>query len=234
MQRQWAKFWFLLVPILLVGLPLFWAQSRRSPRNSNAWLLLSRPAFGTRTNAQGVCRTVAFSASNVGPRTLDFKLGWFECRAGVVPVFATSHLVGANIPLARGATTNLMWDLARGPSSDGDLLCCCEIRWLAHKSMKRRFGEALEDWTDVLGVRWPCPWRNERRVGGEVFSSNVEVADYFRIVHGLTRRKWLERNVPPPPAGTYRYINPYRVRLPTADEQLESEAKCAFVDFVSQ
>jgi hypothetical protein len=141
--------------------------------------------------------------------------------------------VGANIPLASGATTNLTWDLAREPSSDGDLLCCCEIRWLAPKSMKARFGEALEDWIDLLGVRWPCPWRNERRLGGEVFASNVAVADYFRIVHGLTRSNRLERNVASPPAIVYGYM-PYRVKLPTADEQLESEAKCAFVDFMSQ
>src|SRR5438046_10399181 len=113
MKRLRAKPWFLFVPMPLIALALLWAQSRRLPRNGNDWLLLSAPVFGARTNAQGVCRTVTFSASNVGPRTLDFKIQWVECRAEANPVPAPNRLMGINTPLPYGATTSLTVELPR-------------------------------------------------------------------------------------------------------------------------
>ena len=107
MKRLRAKPWFLLVSMPLIALTLWWARSRWSPRNGNDWLLLSTPVFGAHTNAQGVCRTVTFSASNVGPRTLDFQVRWFECRAGAGPVLATNHLMD---PAARHSVVRVSWN----------------------------------------------------------------------------------------------------------------------------
>ena len=236
MKRLRAKPWFLLVvSIPLIALTLLWAQSRRSPRNGNDWLLLSTPVFGARTNVQGVCRTVTFSASNVGPRTLDFRVRWFECRAGAGPVLATNHLMGVNTPLSRGATTSLTWDLPRAPSPDRDFLCCCEIYWWGRESLLGRLGRALDGWIDMFVSGWSPPWRNEVPVYGDVFASNARVADYFRLVHGLTRSKWLEEVAQLRLASTNLAGRSYFVgRFPTAQEEVESEARRAFSSFCMQ
>jgi len=233
MKRLRAKPWFLLVSMPLIALTLLWARSRWSPRNGNDWLLLSAPVFGARTNAQGVCRTVTFSASNVGPRTLDFKIQWFECRAGANPVPATNRLMGINTPLSFGATTSLTWDLPRVASPDGDMLCCCEILWRGRESILGRFGRALDRSIDTFVSGWSAPWRNEVPVYGDVFASNVRVADYFRLVHSLTRRKWMEEVAQLRSASTNlaeRYVG----RFPTAEEEFESEARRAFSSFCMQ
>ena len=82
---------------------------------------------------------------------------------------------------------------------------------------------------------WSPPWRNVTLAHGDVFASNARVADYFRLVHGLTRSKWLEEVAQLRLASTNLAGRSYFVgRFPTAQEEVESEARRAFSSFCMQ
>jgi hypothetical protein len=214
--------------LLVVGITLFWRQRHWSRHNGNVWLALSTPVFATIPNLNFVCHSVSFSVTNMGPRTLDFQLRWFECKSGLRSVLVTNHLMGLSIPLSPGAATNLTWDLTSELSLDKELRCCCQISWCGHMSTQGRIKGTLDRWIDKFVMGWSSPWGEETLVSGEAFTSNVEVVDYFRMVHGLTRTKWLEES-------SLARTNQPRVysltRLPTADERIEREARLAFGAF---
>jgi hypothetical protein len=70
---------------------------------------------------------------------------------------------------------------------------------------------------------------------GMVFAANVEVADYFRRMYGLTRTQWLEDLAQMESARTQATAPlQYEMRSgrrPTADETVTDCAREAFVDF---
>jgi hypothetical protein len=215
----------LLVCTLLVATTLLWRQRHWSPPNGNVWLALSTPFFSTITNGQSVRRTISFFATNVGPRTLDFQVRWFECNAGLSPILATNHLIGATVPLLPRAMTSLTWDLPNEPFLDRDLCCCCHIWWWGHMSIPGRIKGTLDRWIDKFVTGWSSPWEEETLVSGQAFTSNVGVVDYFRIVHGLTCRKWLQEVRS---ASTNRAEGFFRASWPTTEEKIEQEARLAF------
>jgi len=65
---------------------------------------------------------------------------------------------------------------------------------------------------------------------GTTFAANIGVADYFRLMHGLTRQQWLKdrARTQSTPTGATGFRP---ARGPTADERLESEAQSAFAEF---
>jgi hypothetical protein len=72
--------------------------------------------------------------------------------------------------------------------------------------------------------------RTPHLASAEVFAANIGVADYFRLMHGLTRQQWLKdcARTQATPAGDAGFR---LARGPTADEMLEFEAKFAITEF---
>jgi len=76
-----TKYRLVLVSAVAIGLVFVWVVSGRRARCGEDWLLVPTPAFGSRTNAGASTPNVTFRVSNVGPRSVDFRVSWFECRA---------------------------------------------------------------------------------------------------------------------------------------------------------
>ena len=85
--------------------------------------------------------------------------------------------------------------------------------------------------------RWADP-QSKPRARGTVFASNVEVAEYFRLVHGFTRSAWLEELARYEEAkaqqvtqGQY-FVQRYGyAHAPNAEESMKFRAKSAFVSY---
>ena len=201
MKRLRVRYW-LLASITGIGLILLWPHPDRPPVAGKNWLSVSTPTFGTRTNADGICATVFFTVSNVGPRRLDFGIAWYECRAkSNLSVLATSvqtHTNGGGyvygmfgagppIPLSPGRTFIVTRDLSRGASANEALLFCCEIGWIGHepKVSGQRFDDFMIWTLNIFNIDWKRRWLVKPSTIGAVFISNVEVADYFQFVYGV-------------------------------------------------
>ena len=175
-----------------------------------------------------------FCVSNVGPRAVDFHVRWFECRSKRDrSLLATNQLAEVCIRLASGRTTNLTMDLGLTTTPPEDRLTCCKGLWFERESgFGRRATRFMDDslaWLlNILGLYWTP--RTSHLANSCVFAANIGVADYFRLMHGLTRQQWLKdrAQTQSTPSGGIRY-GPGRG--PTAEERLEDEAQSAFAEF---
>jgi hypothetical protein len=183
-----------LVLVCVVGtvLVFVWVASQPSKLSGKDWLLVSRPALvrGTHTAES----KVTFRVSNVGPRSVDFRVSWFECRAKTdrTPL-ATNQLDSVEIPLGPGESTNLAMDVSLGGVPVADCWCCYKIYWFQRAAPVRKgFSRLWGRWFGLFGVKSEPPWGPERLLNGSVIASNVEAADYFGWMYGWTRQTWLE------------------------------------------
>jgi hypothetical protein len=233
-----TKYWLVLVSAVAIGLLFVWVTTHGRATYSKDWLLVSTPTLGIRTNAGATTSTVTFRAWNVGPRSIDFQVCWFECRAKTDrTLLATNQLKLVNIPLGPGASTNLTVDVSLGAVPVEDFLCCCKLNWFQQESPWR--GHATEfgrRWFELFEAYWEEPsGPSQHLTNGTVFVANVEVADYFRWMHGFTRTQWLEdiarqQSAPAPTQGSGGEVLRYG-RGPTADEMLELQARSVFAEF---
>jgi len=238
MKRVRTRYWLVLVSAVAIGLVLLWAEAHRQVPYGKDWLLVSTPTVGSRTNAGAATPAVTFCVSNVGPRSVDFQVWWFECRARKDrTLLATNRLRLVSIPLPPGKSTNLTMDVSLVAAPVEDCLCCCQVLWFERELAWRRAARTLDrpmTWLlNIFDLSWP-PWQPQHLTNGSAFAANVEVADYFRWMHGFTRTQWLEdlarlQSARTQATGGVRV--PYAARLPTAVERLEIEARGAFVEF---
>jgi hypothetical protein len=85
---------------------------------------------------------------------------------------------------------------------------------------------------ELFNSQWVPPWesRSKPLAAGAVFTSNVGVAEYFRLVYGLTRSKWLE-DVARLELARTQAVTLRIGRTPTAQELVEFNARQAFAAF---
>ena len=87
-----------------------------------------------------------------------------------------------------------------------------------------------------FGLRWADHWPPQHLRHGSAFGANIAVADYFRLMHDLTRRQWVEDLARIESART-QAISGIRARYsmagrgPTADEMYGWQAQQAFDEF---
>ncbi len=236
-----TKLWFVLASAIAIGLVLVWAGASWSARYGYDWLRVSTPTIVSRTNAGAATAAVTFRVSNVGPRRVDFRVWWFECRAKTdQTLLATNRLKLVNIPLSPGKSTNLTIELSPVATAVEDSLCCCQVNWYEspHESAWRRAARTvygpITSALDLSDRSWP-PWPPQRYAMGSAFAANVEVADYFRRMYGLTRTQWLE-DLAQLESSRTQATSPRRVAFalrapPTVDEVATRDAREAFIQF---
>ena len=97
----------------------------------------------------------------------------------------------------------------------------------------------------VLNSQWVPPWvsgGSKPRAQGQAFTSNTDVADYFRLVYGWTRESWLEETARLEAARTnagstqgFAFRRPYAASTPPTSEELaKAEARGAFALYCQQ
>jgi len=226
------KYWLGLTGIVAFVVVFIWAAAGGPSARGKHWLRVSTPVVSSFTNSGVVTGTVAFSVSNVGHKAVDFQIRWFECKADGSGAFLDeSPPWSAWIPLSAGKSTNLTIPVSLGSVPVENCLCCSMIWWMERRATWRDLRDRAASWSlGLLDISW-LPWEREHLSDGYAFAANIDVADYFRRMHGLTREKWLEdlartRTVPAR-NGSKRYP----ARWPTVEEMLELEARSAFVDF---
>jgi hypothetical protein len=232
-----SKYWIVLVPALAIGLVLVREQAHRPKPSVREWILLSTPTVGSRTNFEAATPVVTFRVSNVGPRSVDFQVWWFECRTkrdGFL--LATNRLKHVSTPLAPGQSTSLTMDVSLAATPVEDCLCCYQVQWFQREAPVRRAVDSVGRWWfDLFALDWKSPWRPERLMQGTTFAANLEVADYFRQMYGFTRAQWLEDLARMESARTQATGPPqYALRkpwAPTADETTTNDARSAFIEF---
>lgn len=181
---------------------------------------------------------LTFRVSNVGPRSVDFEVFWFECRAKRDgSLLATNRLKSVTTPLAPGKSASLTMDVSLVAAPVEDCLCCYQVNWLLREPPVRRGADWLGRWWfDLFDVNWHPPWGSEHLMNGTAFAANLEVADYFRRMYGFTRTQWLEdlarmQSARTQAAGPDRYGCALGMQAPTADETVTNDAREAFIDF---
>ena len=206
MKRFRTLYWLLgcLAVSCLALLGFLWGST---PAGKKDWLSVSTPIFGARTKADGVGSTVSFTVTNVGPRTLDFGIRWYECRASSDHrVLATSfrpnspkdrgYLYGISgdgslMPLSPGRTCVVTRDLSSDTSANEVRLFCSEISWVGREP--KLSGQKVDDYMtwalNIFDVTWTRRWPIKALTMGSVFTSNVEIADYFRVVYDIDVNK---------------------------------------------
>jgi hypothetical protein len=223
--------YFVLVPGVGVGVVLAWAAWQPGI-SDNDWLRISKPAWASGTDAGASTEKVIFCVSNVGARSLDFRVAWFECRAkNDRGILATNPLNWVRVPLRPGESTNLTADISLGAVPVRDIWWCCQVEWMERESPIRAGASRL--WRGcfyALGLFWEPPWPMQRFAYGTAFASNVEVDDYFHSMYGFVDRSfdWAVRRVPK--------VLPMRdgPHIPTREEVLEREAGVAFLSFLRE
>jgi len=238
MKRPPTRTWVLLASVLMAGWVLLLAWSLRSRPAAKQWLALSRPVFGSRTNAGVVTPVVRFCVSNVGPRPVDCQVWWFECRArGDRSLLATNQLEFVRIPLSRGGSTNLTIEVRATAALNEGRLCCYQVIYFERVSGLPRVLAGLDrfmSWYfDIFELTWRPRWTPLNLRNGCAFASNVSVADYFRLMHGFTRSQWLEELARMQSART-RATSGVEIRYawaPTAEERYANEAWLAFAEY---
>jgi hypothetical protein len=239
MKRVRTKIWFVLAAVVAIGLVLVWAEVRRPTASGQEWILLSAPTVGSRTNSGVATPMVTFRVSNVGPRSVDFHVHWFECRAkGDRTLLATNQLESVQIPLWPGESTNLTMGISLAGVPVEACLCCYEVCWFQREAPMRHAVDSLGQWWyDLFGATWHGTWLSEHLMNGTAFAANVEVADYFRRMYGFTRTQWLEdradlaRRQSARTQATFAFQTaPRRGWAPTADENATSAARSTFED----
>jgi hypothetical protein len=185
---------------LLIGLGLVAVQALRSTRGGRDWLWVSKPVFFYCTNAERVQPIIWFVVSKTGPSSIGFFVAWSECRthsdlSRVRAKLARPGKASRAIPLGAGSATNVVLNVDEH-ATNAELLFCCQVSWVEGESSLRRWGRQLDKpmyWLGaVLGFNWSSPWQQKSFASGDVFTSNLDVADYFSRVYGFTRKRWLE------------------------------------------
>src|SRR5436309_12529201 len=117
MTRARVRSLCLLAFVLVTGLVLLWTRPWRTMPGPKQWLLVSAPVFETRITSTGLVRTFCFTLTNIGPRTIEPKLFWFECRARTgLSVIAVEYNPQALAPLPSRAVSRVTQDLPQGIS----------------------------------------------------------------------------------------------------------------------
>ena len=96
--------------------------------------------------------------------------------------------------------------------------------WRVGRMLEPQVSQAME----IFNSQWVPPWESHSKplAAGAVFTSNVGVAEYFRLVYGLTRSKWLEDVARLEFARAQAVsIAPRFGRTPTAQELVEFNAR---------
>jgi len=229
-----SRYWIVLVPAFAIGLVLVREQAHRLKPSAREWILLSTPTVGSRTNFGAATPVVTFRVSNVGPRSIDFQVWWFECRTKRDgSLLATNRLKHVSTPLTPGQSTSLTMDVSLAAAPVEDCLCCYQVQWFQREAQVRRAVDSVGRWWfDLFALDWKSPWRPERLRQGTTFAANLEVAEYFRQMYGFTRAQWLEDLARMQSARTEPGEAPrYGLRKPTADETTTNDARSAFIEF---
>ena len=76
-------------------------------------------------------------------------------------------------------------DLPLANSTNEPRLFCCEIDWLGRepKFSGQRIDECMTWALNIFDVHWKRRWPIKLSTVGAVLASNVELADYFRLVY---------------------------------------------------
>lgn len=192
----------LIVLLVSVGLGAFWTVGSK-PRCTEAdWLRVSSPVFYFRTNADGFLTAVSFTVSNTAPHALDFGVAWYELRdrtdgkalassANPKPLGYVYGQFGPGKMISLPPGSASVQTIETQPSSRvlTEPLFCAEIGWIECNSLRRRIGVALDEgFKEVLNI-FDHSW--ERRFWtadtvGRVFTSNLDVGDYFRTAYGVS------------------------------------------------
>jgi hypothetical protein len=173
-----------------------WPPPAGTPR-----LLIGAPVFGTCTNAGRVFSTISLTVSNTGPE-VEYVLSWFECRRRDDLTVLDFGVPSGCMRLRQHQRTNLT---LLAPSSVGavtDLLVCGSLHWYPRPPAApalRRLVDSHSALTGVAGTLergWPggsAPW-NWTGNSGDAFTSNIGVAEYFRLVYGMDRNRCEEED----------------------------------------
>jgi len=234
MSRFRAKVLCVGTAVILTGLALLLVLPRQSKVGPKQWLLVTPPVFGSRMTATGALPTVSLVISNVGPRTIDPSLSWFECRGKTGLARMEDNEGWRSFPsLSPGKARKVACDLPQGFLIGEEPLFCGEITWFEHGSFARRKAQALA-LSDNLNITpwnidWMRPWQFKPLTNGVALVSNVAVADYFWSAYGMDEA-FFER--------TMRRINASstnaserRIYGPTRDEQLTNSAWTHYLNF---
>jgi hypothetical protein len=138
------------------------------------------------------------------------------------------------IPLSPRTSTNLTMKVSPGTTPLEECLCCFEVGWFEPRAAWRALRDRAVIWGfNLLDIYRPSPWQAEHLAYGFAFAANIEVVDYFRRMHGLTRKQWSEElarmQLAPALAAGERPMA--LQRFPTADGRIEVEARYAFFAF---
>lgn len=197
-MKSRPKRWLLLGCLFVIGSGLLVLHATRSALQVSKWVVASKPFFTTHTNAAGFQSVVAFVVSNASPATIDFTVVWFECRTPSNLNLLPAQTPGrrASVPLAGGAATNVEIEVASGRGADAQPLVCCQVNWMEREPRQRRWLRQVDRpmyWLAAFfDFSWNPPWRKKPFANGEVFTSNLKVADYFSRVYGFTAKQWLD------------------------------------------
>jgi hypothetical protein len=104
--------------------------------------------------------------------------------------------------------------------------------------MARRLDPWLTETIEIFASpQYVPPWASasDAPAQGDIFTSNVEVAEYFRLVYGFTRSRWLEEVAQREQTGTNASFSRIYAVWPGGtlipQEDIESDAKRAFDTF---
>jgi hypothetical protein len=213
-KRVGAKYWALLCCGLGVGLVLLWSHTHRARPVGLDWLLVSRPVFERQKDSTGAISTISVCVSNMGPRAIQFRVGWFECRAKRDrALLATNEFDPIKIPisLSSGASTKITLGSFHTDLPAGEPLCCCMMDWTECESISSKINW-LVAWLNI------SPFETDALQSGLAFTANTEVGDYFRSMYGFKPLKPNEGAAQEQPAtATATYM---AVSMPsTAEEQ---------------
>jgi len=182
---------FVLGLVAVVG--LLRIQTYPGPNRSREWLVISVPTVDLRPTSSNAVFTVSFFLSNAGPRSLEFRRSWLECRTRAGPSSkvinqSITGLPGLPSGSAVGVTNHMPWYAG----DDLEPLVCCGISWSERGAPLRRAAESLANantpWCSW--IHWTYPWRSRPLARGTTCASSTGVAEYFRVVHGWERSDW--------------------------------------------
>ena len=178
---------------LVTVLGLLRIQTHPRPNPSREWLVISVPTVNLRPTSSNAVFTVSFFLSNAGPRSLEFRRSWLECRTRAVPSSKVINQSITRLPWlpsrsAVGVTNQVPWY----SGDDLEPLVCCGISWSERGSTLRQAAQKLAaSSSPVLGrIDWTYPWRSKPLAEDTRCASNVSVASYFSAVYGWERSDW--------------------------------------------
>lgn len=230
----------------VAGYGVLLLKTWRSPSEPNDWLVIPKVECGRQPRGNGAQQAIWLLASNAGPRNLEFRIAWVECRAeSDFKLLITPESAGEirkRYPLGSCGITGVYIPVPTNEPPRGSYLLCCQITWAGEPSRIYQAAHLLDRpmylVTSFMGLAWNPPWRHKRDPGGEVFVSNLRVEDYFSRVYGFAREGWEERqqrewsefvraSVPP---GT-KIIWIHRDVRYTQEELVREQAKIVFSEF---